>query len=295
MFERVRAGWRLARSVRKSVSKDRGAYLYPILSGIVGVGIMAFTFLALFITVPLNFNNGYYVIYIAAFLLAYILVTFLSLLFLIGMLIGYRSVLDGQPMNIRESLSKAWEYKKQAFEWAIFYFIVTMIIRAIERRFRGIASILIAAVASYAIAIATFFAIPVIIRNKTGPVETIKESTRFISKNFGRAFGGIIYVDLYTLVFTLGGLALIFLSLFFLLPILPLILTVAVALVGFILIVAGLIFNFIYINIYKYVLYEYMNGAKLPPEINEDDVKKSIKRKRGRKYKDMENPGFQPD
>ncbi|MGP6239776.1 DUF6159 family protein [Cuniculiplasma sp. SKW4] len=292
MFERMRAGWRLAKSVRKSVSRDRGAYLYPIISGIVGVGIMIFTFLAIFVTIPFNFSNGNYVIYIGAFLIAYIFVSFLSLIFLIGMLIGYRSVLDGQPMTIRESLSKAWEYKKQAFEWAVFYFIVTMIIRAIERRFRGIATILIAAVASYAIAIATFFAIPVIMRNKTGPIETIKESTGFITRNFGRTFGGIIYVDLYTLAFTLGGLIIIILGLLFLFPILPLMLTIAVIAVGVVLIVAGMIFNFTYMNIYKYILYEYMNGAKLPPEISEGDIKASIRRKRGRKYQNMESQDF---
>ena len=292
MFERMRAGWRLARSVRKSVSKDREAYFYPILSGVVGVVIMTATFIALYLAVPFNFSNGNYVIYIVGFLIAYVVVSFLSIVFLMGMLIGYRSVLDGNPVSMRKSLSKAWEYKKQALEWAIFYFIVTMIIRMIERRFRGIATVLIAAVASYAIAIATFFAIPVILKNRTGPVETIKESTSFIARNFGRTFGGIIYVDLYTLVFTLGGIIILILDFMFLFHVFSLILVLSVASAGIIMVVAGFILNFTYTNIFKYVLYDYMNGGKLPSEISEDDVEKSIRRKSGKKYSNMESQDF---
>ncbi len=34
MFERMRAGWRLAKTVRRSVARDRGIFYYPIISGI---------------------------------------------------------------------------------------------------------------------------------------------------------------------------------------------------------------------------------------------------------------------
>ncbi len=292
MFERMKNGWHIAKAVRKSVKRDKTAYIYPILSGVVGAGLMIATFFALFFTIPLNFSSGNYVYYIAAFLIAYIFVSFFSLIFLMAMLIGYRASIDGNPISIGESLSKAWEYKKPAFEWAIFYFIVTMIIRVIEKRFRGIATLLISAVASFAIAIATYFAVPVILKNKTGPVETIRESTSFILKNFGRTFGGIIYVDLYTLIYTLSGIALIFLSVILLSSLIPFLALIAIIAVGVLLIVVGTVLNFIYTNIFKYVLYDFMNGGKLPPEISEDDLKKSIRRKRGSKYMNMDSGNF---
>ena len=56
MFERMKSGWRLARMVRKSVSRDRSLYLFPILTGILGVVIFAVTFLLLFIEIQISFH-----------------------------------------------------------------------------------------------------------------------------------------------------------------------------------------------------------------------------------------------
>ena len=43
MFERLRAGWRLAKEVRLSVSKDKSMYMFPIVSGLLGVFIFIFS------------------------------------------------------------------------------------------------------------------------------------------------------------------------------------------------------------------------------------------------------------
>ena len=55
MFERMKAGWRLAKSVRKSVSGHKGLVTYPLLSGITAIIIFIATFMSLFFTIPLDF------------------------------------------------------------------------------------------------------------------------------------------------------------------------------------------------------------------------------------------------
>jgi len=54
MFERMKAGWRLAKSVRKSVSGHKGLVTYPLLSGITAIIIFIATFMSLFFTIPLD-------------------------------------------------------------------------------------------------------------------------------------------------------------------------------------------------------------------------------------------------
>jgi hypothetical protein len=70
---------------------------------------------------------------------------------------------------------------------------------------------LISGVASFALAVAVMFAIPVILDEKTGPIETIKTSTKFIIKNWGETFGGFVYTEIIQIILSAIG------TLFFLL------------------------------------------------------------------------------
>ena len=279
MFERMKAGWRLAKQVRHSVSKDRTLYLFPILSGFVGVLLFAMTFLALFLAFPLGSSGGDY-FYLAGFILTYVLVGFFSTYFLMSMLIAYRAYSGGNPVSFRSAMSQAWGFKTQILEWAVFYTILVMILRVIESRFRGIVQLLVATAGSLLIAIATFFAVPAILNNKVGPIKAVEESVSTIKKNFGSTFGGVAYVDLYTLIFTLGGFLIILLSIFLLSVFASLLIMISGIAAGLVIMAFGLILNYTYLNVLKLVLFDYVNGKGLPEGFNEGDIRNAI-RKRG--------------
>ncbi|MCW6170796.1 MAG: DUF6159 family protein [Thermoplasmatales archaeon] len=283
MFERMKAGWRLARQVRESVSRSKSLFYYPLISGIVAIAVFAFTFVSLFISFPLNFTVGGSVeIYILSLLVAYIVVGFVSTLILLAMLIAYRANNSGSPVSLREAFGRAWAYRLQALEWALFYTMLVVILRIIESRLRGIAQLVIGAVGSMMIAIATFFAIPSILDNKSGPIKAVKESVSTITRNFGTTFGGVAYVDLYTLIFTLGGFALLLLGIFLISVALPVFILVALIIAGIALMAFGVVLNYTYMNVLKLVLFDYINGKGLPEGFNEDDIKSAIKRKKSR-------------
>ena len=279
MFERMKAGWRLAKQVRHSVSKDRTLYLFPILSGFVGVLLFAMTFLALFLAFPLGSSGSDY-FYLAGFILTYVLVGFFSTYFLMSMLIAYRAYSGGNPVSFRSAMSQAWGFKTQILEWAVFYTILVMILRVIESRFRGIVQLLVATAGSLLIAIATFFAVPAILNNKVGPIKAVEESVSTIKKNFGSTFGGVAYVDLYTLIFTLGGFLIILLSIFLLSVFASLLIMISGIAAGLVIMAFGLILNYTYLNVLKLVLFDYVNGKGLPEGFNEGDIRNAI-RKRG--------------
>jgi hypothetical protein len=275
----MKAGWRLAKTVRKSVARDRAIFLYPILSGTVSVAVFILIFASLFIALPAS-SGGYAILFYIGFLfLAYIIMAFISTYILLSMLIAYRAFNSGNPVTMRNSLRKAWEYAPQALEWSLFYSVLIMILRIIESRIRGIGGILIGAMGSFMIAVATFFAIPSILDNKSGPIRAIEQSVSTIRKNFGETFGGVAYVDLYTLGFTLGGFIIFIIGLTAITSTVPSIFVAVLIIVGLILIALGIIFNFTYMNVLKMILFDYINGRGLPEGFNEADINAAIKRR----------------
>ena len=275
----MKAGWRLAKTVRQSVARNSGIFYYPIISGIVSVAVFIAIFVSLFVAIPLSSGGDTILFYLGSLFLAYILIAFISTYILLSMLIAYRAFNSGNPVTIRNSLGKAWEYRLQALEWSVFYSVLIMILRIIESRMRGIGGMVIGVMGSLMITIATFFAVPSILDNRSGPIKAIEQSVSTIRKNFGETFGGVAYVDLYTLMFTLSGVIIFMLGLVVLSSILPLIFVASIVVVGLILIALGLILNFTYMNVLKLVLFDYINGRGLPQGFNEADINAAIKRR----------------
>jgi hypothetical protein len=270
MFENIAAGWKLGSAVRKVVFKDKKVFIFPIIASIILLIETIAIFFPMFI---FNSFNSYS--FIIGLFIYYIAVYFTATYLLVAMLISFRSFSIQKPIKFSEAFSQTSNYIVQIFEWAVFEATITMVIRAIEQRLGFIGSMIFGLGASIAMSIATAFAVPVIIDKKEGPISTLKNSTSFILKNFGKTFGGLIYADLYSLALFMVGIVLLMVSAFVFTAIQAA--GIILAIIGLVLIVFGLILGYILSNIYKFILYEYMNGGKLPEEITEDMVKLSIK------------------
>ena len=264
MFENITAGWKLGGAVRKLIFEDKKLMVFPIVAAIVILVETVAIFASLFL-----FGAGSSVPFIAWLVIYYIIVYFTSTYILVAMLIAFRSFGTKTPVGFAGAFSKASGYFVQIFEWAVFESIVTMIIRVIEQRLGYVGAAIFGLAASMAMGTATAFAIPVIVDKKMGPIDTLKESTNFIIKNFGKTFGGLIYSELYSLIFIVAGIAMVILGLFTL---------GLLAVLGIALVVFGAMMSYLISNVYRFVLYDYMNGGKLPKGITDDMVKSSVKR-----------------
>ena len=275
----MEADWRLAKTVRKSVARDRGIFLYPLLSGMVSAAVFILIFVSLSVEIPVTSGGDSLLFYIGSLFLAYIMIAFFSTYILLSMLIAYRAFNSGNPLTIRNSMRKAWEYRLQALAWSVFYSVLIMILRIIESRIRGIGGMIMGCMGSFMITIATFFAIPAILDNRSGPIKAVEQSVSTIRNNSGETFGGVAYVDLYTMAFTLIGVVLFIMGLLVLSSMLPLIVLAVIVIVGLILMTLGLILNFTHMNVLKPVLFDYINGKGLPQGFDEADINAAIKRK----------------
>ncbi|MDE1870340.1 MAG: hypothetical protein KGH71_05155 [Candidatus Micrarchaeota archaeon] len=271
MFENLSAGWKIGKAVRKIVYGDKGLLVYPIVAGIVSLLELIVIFLAFLI--PTGASNAGYV---AGLVVFYVVTTFTSTYILVAMLLGFRSYSSGKKIGFTESLSAASQYTKLIFEWAVFYSILLLIVRAIESRMKGLGGSLLGGAASLGLSVATLFAVPVIIDNKVGPIDAMRQGTEFFIKNFGKSAGGLIYTDLYNLIFILGGIITAVVGL-----VLLSVLGIALIMLGLILAAFGILMNFVTINVFKFMLYEYANGKKLPSGMSEELIKQGIKKEKG--------------
>jgi hypothetical protein len=191
-------------------------------------------------------------------------------------------------------LGRTSQYAKLILEWAIFYTIVATLIHIIEGAIRGalsrygfsgnIISSMITGGLNLGFAIAVAFSLPVILDEKKGPIETIKLSTSFIMKNFGDTFGGLLFSEIFQIVFVLMGLGLIFIG------ILPYLLgagassgLVAVSIVlvvlGVLSIIVGSLLRYVLFNCFKLIVYDYKTKKKLPKGFDAKLIDGSIKKR----------------
>ena len=278
MFENVKQGWELGKQVRKLVFSDHDLVLYPILSAIVVFAEMLVIFASFFLLAPFSYSAGPGPVYVIALFIFYLVSTFTSTYILVALLLAFRAYAAGHKISMGEAFSQTFQYAKLILEWAIFFSIVLLIIRLIEQRLGMIGRLIFGLVAGIAIGVATIFVVPVIIDNRVGPIKAIKLSAEFFVRNFGKTFGGFVYSDLYNLMFILSGIALIVVGA--IATIASLILGAAVVIFGFVLVVFGMVMNFLTINVFKLILYEYINGKGLPKGIDESLIKNVVKKGR---------------
>ncbi len=280
MFENLKTGWALGKQVRKLVFSDKGLVIYPILSAIVIFIELFLIFGSLVFAEFLSPNSVADWLFVIGIFAFYLVSTFTATYILVALLLSFRAYVDGSKITMKDAFSQASKYAVLILEWAIFYSIILMIVRAIESRLGLIGRVIFGFAASIAIGVATMFAIPVIIDNKVGPIKAVKMGADFFLKNFGKTVGGIVYSDLYNLMFIVLGIVLIVIGA--IAASISIILGVSILLLGLLIFAFGLIMNFLTVNVYKLVLYDYLNGGKLPKGISEDLVNQSVNKAKQR-------------
>ena len=277
MFENLRNGWKLGSATRKLIFRDKGLLVYPIIGGIVTF-LLA---LALFVPLALAISSASNTLIVAVVILFGFLSTFVSVYFLVALLLAFRHYSKtGKRMAMADALSQASQYWVQILEWALFYTIIITILRAIESRIQGIGGFLIGVIGSMALALATIFVVPSIIDNKTGPIKSIENSVKMITKNFGATFGGIAYSDLYALMFTIPGILLFIAGI--VVAFASVVPGILLVIVGIVLTVFGVMLNYVTSNTFIFILYEYVNTGKLPKGFTKEMMNSAIRKKNGR-------------
>jgi hypothetical protein len=138
--------------------------------------------------------------------------TLVSTFFLGAVVAAAMERADGGDPTFSSAMAAAWERRSQLIAWAALSTAVGVALRLLERF--GIAGTIMRLLAGVSWAVATWFAIPVIMAEGTMPIETIRRSSHILTSRFGSNVRatvrlGLIFLGLGLVLFVVGFVGLL--------------------------------------------------------------------------------------
>jgi len=220
MFDRMRNGWLLARESIAVLKADKKLLVFPLLSFVACLLVLA-SFALPLINTPwakaILDDNGrgqhdpvFYIVLFAFYVVNYFVIIFFNSALVTCAIIRF----NGGEATIGDGLRAAAGRLPQILGWALVSATVGMILKLIEERSDKIGQFVISLLGA-AWSGLTFFVVPILVVERVGPIQAVKRSVQLVRKSWGEAV---------TAQFSIG----FFVFLWFLLALVP-------ALIGFVL------------------------------------------------------------
>ena len=233
--------------------------LFPIVSGIAGLGFLVLFLGVTFGLAAISPEGGVLV----GLLLVYLVLTFVSSFFTAGLVHQTREVLAGGEVSLSAGIAAAWDRKTPIFVWSLIAATIGVIINGIENS-DSRAGRLFGSLFSVAWTLMTFFIIPVIVFERTSTAEMFKRSAGRFKQTYGEtpiSLLGIQFISvIVVLPFALAGIYLF---------------SIGVAAIGIGLVLLGVLSSFLVSQtlggVVKTTLYLYAKEGTKPGEFDDVD------------------------
>ncbi len=264
MFDRLARSWDLVKASAQVLSSDRQLLLFPVMS-LLGSLLVLATFLLPIFGLGLLPRDGssaaaWWLVGFLFYLSQYFVIFFFG-----SALVGAALIrLEGGSPTLHDGLSIAWSKVGTILGYAAIAATVGVILRALEERAGFVGRIVIGLLGA-AWTVSTFLTVPVLVARDVGPVEAVKESMGLLRKTWGENLAGQ------------GGIGLAFglisMAVFFVGVALALLAStvsgVAAVAVGVVILVAMLalgIYQSALTGVYSAALYRYADTGEAPVE-----------------------------
>ena len=194
MFESIGRSWELVKASWRILSQDRKLLVFPVLSGIFTLIVVASFILPLFLSgavfsrTPTGQVPG--IVYLFLF---YVVCYFVAIFFNTGLITCVSARLQGRETSISEGLSNAVRHIVPILMWAIIAATVGMILRTVQNRVGFIGKIAVALVGGIW-SLVTIFVVPVLVLENKGVVDATKESIALFRKTWGESVVGSVSI-----------------------------------------------------------------------------------------------------
>ena len=217
MFYRLHNGWELAKQSIQVLRLDKELLVFPLLSGLACLLVLASFALPLWNTDYLQViwdedptgQGGRligdplaYVLLFAFYFANYFVIVFFNSALIACAVIRLRG---GDP-TVRDGLRAAAARLPQILVWALLGATVSVILSAIESRSEKVGKF-VAGLAGMAWGVATYFVVPVLVVEKVGPGQAIKRSLQILRGTWGEALAANFGIGLVVSLLTLAALA----------------------------------------------------------------------------------------
>ncbi len=206
---RIRTGWQLAKTSLRVLRKDKELLLFPLISGLAILGILAAFIGGMFVTVGFEaaFGGGATWLFAVLMIVYYVLSFFIAFYFNAAIVGAATIRLNGGNPTLGDGLRIASANVGRLFLWAVFAATVALVLRAIQERLGFVGKILIGLV-GVAWSLATYFVVPVLVYEKLGPWAAVKRSAHLFKTTWGETLvGGFSMGGIFLLLGLAGILA----------------------------------------------------------------------------------------
>ena len=285
MFERISNSFALARSSWDVLRQDKQLIVFPIVSGIACLFVMA-GFALPFVAQPawLDFirNNQnlrqppplFYVLAFAYYFCNYFVIIFCNAALISCAMIRFNG---GRP-TIGDGFGAAMSRLPQILAWALVSATVGVLLKMVENANEKIGSF-ISALLGTAWTIMTFFVVPVLVVEKTGPIDAVKRSLSILRKTWGEALVGNMGIGFFMFLMSIPGILLVVLGV-------ALLAIGHLALLGGV-VIAGAVLYFIALSavssalhgIFLGAMYQYAANGEVPDGFERGTLKRAFARK----------------
>ena len=186
---RISNGWKITINSFKILRANKELVLFPILSGVSVILIMASFFTAVFAAYGWQFpqvkqeNTALnYVVLFAFYVINYFIVIFFN----IALIHCTHLYFKGEEVSVRKGLQFSLSIIGKIFTWALFAGTVGFILKMIQQR-SGIVGKIVTGLIGVVWSIATFFVLPVIAYENVGPIDAVKRSTQLMKEKWGES------------------------------------------------------------------------------------------------------------
>ncbi|MDT5092930.1 MAG: hypothetical protein QOH60_2293 [Mycobacterium sp.] len=260
---RISRGWALTKQSWDVLKKDSSLLVFPILATIfsiiaaAAIWVPAAIVRGVFAGEAVNVNAHDPVIYIAGAATGYVS-TFFAIFFNVALAACAARSLRGEDTSVGEGLRAAMQRLGPIIGWSLVATTVGLILQAIEERLPVVGRLL-AWLGGLAWAITTFFVVPVVALEGTGPWQSLKRSASIIKQKWGEGATGAATIGVVTFlisfaIIVLGGVGAAMLFSIGLIPLGFVVVAIAVVAVIVVALISSALSQIFRVAVYEYAV-----------------------------------------
>jgi hypothetical protein len=281
MFDRISRSFELAKSSWRVLMDNKQLVIFPVFSGIaavivllsfaVPIGVLAANGVAIAPVFDADGNTQvpvwYYPVTFAFYFCNYFVIVFFNSALVSCALMRF----NGQQPTIGDGLRAATARLPQILAWALLAATVGVILKAIENSNRRI-GYFISMILGTAWTVMTFFVVPVLVVEKTGPFAAIGRSLALLKKTWGEALIGHLGIGFFKFLLVLPGIIVIGAGIYLSVALQPIVLGLAVVGLGVLYLLIAIAVAATLDTIFVTALYQYAAFDKVPDGFDHDTL-----------------------
>jgi hypothetical protein len=216
-FDRISHSFALARSSWDVLRKDKQLVLFPVVSSLACLLVLVsfalpIVLLALGHKITFQDANGNPALWTYPVALVFYFCNYFVIVFCNAALISCALMrFDGQAPTLADGFAAAWSRLPQIAAWALVSATVGLLLKAIENVHEK-AGQFVSALLGTAWTVITYFVVPILVVEKVGPFEALRQSLRLLKQTWGEALVGHFGLGLFKFLLMLPGIVVVFLA-----------------------------------------------------------------------------------